>query len=379
MKITILALHLGFGGIEKFISNIANMFCEKNEVEIISVYKLYDKPSFYINPKVKITYLLGKLKPNREEFYYALKHFKIIDVIKQGFISVKILYLKKSKMKSSIKKNKSDVIISTIAPHNTLVSKYARNCIKIATEHNYKAFDTKYINKVVNSCKNLDYLVVASNKLSELYTSKLSYEKCKIVNIPLSLDYIPKTLSKLDSKEITYIGRLSEEKGVVDLIDVFKKVNDKDKTVILNIVGDGYKKQEVISKINDYNLQKNVIIHGFKYRNEIEKVLLNTSLGINTSYTESFGLSILETFSFGIPCVAFSTAEGLKEIIENNKNGYIIDNRNFEEMAEKIIELMNNKEKRIEFGKNAREKSLSFTDCKLKEKWEELFQTKAFN
>ncbi len=37
MKITILALHLGYGGIEKFISNIANMFAKENEVEIISI------------------------------------------------------------------------------------------------------------------------------------------------------------------------------------------------------------------------------------------------------------------------------------------------------------------------------------------------------
>ena len=63
MKITILALHLGYGGIEKFISNIANMFEENNKVEIISIYKLYDKPPFYINPNVKITYLLEDMKP----------------------------------------------------------------------------------------------------------------------------------------------------------------------------------------------------------------------------------------------------------------------------------------------------------------------------
>ena len=41
-KITIFALHLGYGGIENAIINLANMLCDKYEVEIVSIYKLYD-------------------------------------------------------------------------------------------------------------------------------------------------------------------------------------------------------------------------------------------------------------------------------------------------------------------------------------------------
>ena len=137
MKITILALHLGYGGIEKFISNIANMFAEEYDVEIISVYKLYEKPPFYIKPNIKITYLLENLKPNKEELFSSLKGFKLINSIKQAFISLKIIFLKKNLMKRAIKNLTSDVVISTIIHHNRLVAKYGKkNTIKIATEHN---------------------------------------------------------------------------------------------------------------------------------------------------------------------------------------------------------------------------------------------------
>lgn len=64
-KITILALHLGTGGAEKAIASLANILSEQNEVEIISTYKTTEKPAFDINSKVKITYLLGDLRPNR--------------------------------------------------------------------------------------------------------------------------------------------------------------------------------------------------------------------------------------------------------------------------------------------------------------------------
>ena len=370
MKITILALHLGYGGIEKFISNIANMFEENNQVEIISIYKLYDNPPFYINPNVKITYLLEDLKPNRDEFYESLKKFKVLDLIKQSFISLKILHLKKYKMKKAIKNLESDVVISTIEPHNKLLSKYGKkDSIKIATEHNYKNDEKNYINNVIKSCKNLNYLVIASKQLANIYSKKMMSSNCKVVNIPLILDYMPEKTSELSNKVITYIGRLSEEKGVIDLIEVFKKIHDKDDEFRLNIVGDGELKEKMIQKISENHLESCAFMQGYKSKSELEEIMLNTSIGINTSYTESFGLALMETFSYGIPCVAFSSAEGAKEIIDNDKNGYIIENRNFEEMANKVIDLVNNKDKLMIFGKNAREKSEQFEVQNIKEKW----------
>jgi N-acetylglucosaminyldiphosphoundecaprenol N-acetyl-beta-D-mannosaminyltransferase len=192
---------------------------------------------------------------------------------------------------------------------------------------------------------------------------------CKVVNIPLTLDYMPEKTSELSNKVITYIGRLSEEKGVIDLIEVFKKIHDKDDEFRLNIVGDGELKEKMIQKISENHLESCAFMQGYKSKSELEEIMLNTSIGINTSYTESFGLALMETFSYGIPCVAFSSAEGAKEIIDNDKNGYIIENRNFEEMANKVIDLVNNKDKLMIFGKNAREKSEQFEVRNIKEKW----------
>lgn len=373
MKITILALHLGYGGVEKFITNIANMFADENEVHIISTYKIFEKPVFKINPKVKISYLMENLKPNREEFYESIKKFNIINIIKQTYIALKILYIRKHKMKKSIMDIQEGVVISTRPLHNKLLSKYGNNSLnKIATEHNYDLNNNKYIRKVINSCKNLDYLVIASKELSKNYSKKMSHYKCRIVNIPLSLDYVPNETSNLEEKGITYIGRLSKEKGILDLIEVFKEVYDKDNKVILNIVGEGEEEEELKNRIQRYNLNDNVILHGYKSREEVENILLNTSIGVNTSYRESFGLAILETMSYGIPCIAFSSAEGLKEIIKNEKNGYIIENRNFEQMANSILELINDREKRIRFAEEAKKTCLKYERKEIRKKWMEI-------
>ena len=76
-KIVILALHLGTGGAqlsfmglpcpnlgtggaEKVICNLANLLSEHNNVKIISTYKLNDTPSFCLNEKLEIEYLIEK-------------------------------------------------------------------------------------------------------------------------------------------------------------------------------------------------------------------------------------------------------------------------------------------------------------------------------
>lgn len=71
-KITIFALHLGFGGVEKYLSSLCKMLEENYDIEIISTYKVLDKPAFPFSEKVKITYLIDD-KPNKEEFKQANK------------------------------------------------------------------------------------------------------------------------------------------------------------------------------------------------------------------------------------------------------------------------------------------------------------------
>ena len=80
-KISILSLHLGYGGIEKCVVNLANSLCENYEVEIAVCYKLYEEPAFPIDKRVQIKYLNNDLKPNRKEFISALKNKKLLSTI----------------------------------------------------------------------------------------------------------------------------------------------------------------------------------------------------------------------------------------------------------------------------------------------------------
>ena len=64
-RVVILALHLGYGGIERAISDLANSLVDDYIVEIVSTYKVYDKPVNRLDRRVLVTYL-SDLKHNRK-------------------------------------------------------------------------------------------------------------------------------------------------------------------------------------------------------------------------------------------------------------------------------------------------------------------------
>lgn len=373
-KITILALHLGYGGVERCISSLANSLVQNEDydIEIVSIYKLYDEPSFDINSNVKIKYLLpSSLNPNKEEWKEALRKLNVVKLIKESIKAIKILYKRRNEMIKYLKMTDSDVIISTRIMLNDWLGEYGKNTtLKIGWEHNHHHNNMHYATDVVRSAKNLDYLVLVSNDLFKFYRSELLPYKCKCVFIPNVIDKIPKTKSKLDSKRFISVGRLSPEKGYLDLLKIYKNLKNKGIDWKLDIVGDGSERETLEKFIKDNKLDNDVILHGFKKSDEIEKLMQKASIYIMCSYTESFGIVLLEAMSNGLPCIAFDSAEGAKEIITSGRDGYIIRRRNFEAMEKKIIDLVNDKDKRKELGNNGRIKVKQYTRDIIKEKWE---------
>lgn len=367
-KITILCLHLGYGGIEVAVSNLANMLINNYNVEIVANYNIYGEPFYKLDDKIKIKYLYNG-GPNKNEFKNALKRFNIIKILKEGFKSIKILHLKKKLMINYIKKCDSDLIISTRIEITELLNKYYKgNGVLISQEHAHHNNDRKYINRVLKLLANIDYFMPVSKKLTEFY-KKIINNKTKVLYSPLCVDYIPEKEAKKENKNIISIGRLSQEKGFLDLIDVFSLINKEDSECILHIIGDGEEKEKIKEKINELNLKNNVILYGYKDKDFIREKLNDMSLYLMTSYEESFGLVLLEAAAFGIPAIAFSSAEGATEIIKDNVSGYIVNNRNKDEMKEKAIELLNDKKKLSLFGHNARLNVEDYSYDRVKEKW----------
>ena len=192
-KVTIFSLHLGYGGIEKCVVNLANILSNNYDVEIVSTYCIEDKPAFEINKNVKVRYLINKYKPNREEWKNSIKKLRPIKFIKETINALVVLINRRIKTVDAMKKCDSDIMISTRVLFNKWLGEYGSSkAYKIAWEHNHHNNNMEYVNKVVKSCKKMDSLVLVSDSLRNFYKKKMKeFEyKCKCVFIIFIIEII---------------------------------------------------------------------------------------------------------------------------------------------------------------------------------------------
>ena len=369
-EITILALHLDVGGVEKYISSLCKMLENDYKIKIISTYKLSDKPAFEFSKKIDIEYLIND-RPYKKELKDSIKNKRVFNIIKYGLKNIKIYILRYIKNIKAVKNIKSKYVITTRVFHNNIVSDdLDDNYIKIATEHNY-VDNEKYVNKVVNSVKNFDYLVCVSEDLKNYYENLI--KETKVVYIPNTIDEVSEYKKKKVNKNLISVGRFSKEKGFLDLLDVMSILVKKDKDYKLTLVGDGPDKDLIIDKINKLKLNKNVVLTGYiKDKELIRKYYDLSSLYVMTSYTESFGIVLLEAQSRGIPCVAFDSANGAKNLLKDT--GILISNRDKNAMAEEIIKLTNNTKLYNEISLKSYDNSKIYDIVNVKKMWLKLLR-----
>ncbi len=366
-KIDILGLHLGFGGTEQAIINQANMLCDKYEVRLVVTYKLLKESAFPIDERVKIIYLTS-VRPNREQLKTAIKEKKVKKLFSELFYSAKVLKEKFRTMKNYIKTSDADIFISSRIEFHKILKKYAKKtAILIGEEHRYSLNDKKYLNRIKKSCSNFDYFVCVSNELAKAYQKLLKTPKC--IYIPNALENRTHQVSQLKGKSIFTVGRLSPEKGFDDAIKIMEKVCKVEKNIKLYIIGDGSERKKLEKLVSEKNLEKNVVFCGFKDRNFIEKIALNSSLFLSVSHEESFGTVIIEAGSYGIPAVIFDSAKGPLEVIKNSENGIIVKNRNIEKAAATIISLLNDEKTLTKMGSNAQKNAYRYSFDNIKRLW----------
>ena len=371
-EITFFVLHLGYGGIESSTVNTSNELSKLYNIRIVSFYNLKRNIEDTIDKNVKVKHLY-KGGPNKEELISAIKNKKIIDIFNEGFKSIQILFLKNYLVSREMYYCKSKYVVSTRNEFSSLLSEYGNsNAVKIAQEHMHHRDNKNYINNIKYEFNNIDYMFALTKSLKDDYEEFLkNNKKTKVVIIP-NIIYLPKKKSKLNKNLIT-ISRLNSIKKIEDMIEIFSKI--KSKKSKLYIVGDGDELEKLKKKAGDLDLTDRVIFTGYKTKEEMEEYILDSSIFLLTSWSEGLPMVLLEAMSYGVPCIAFKTRSGVADIIDDNINGYIINDRNKEKYVEKIDELLNNKELLNEFSKNSIKKAKEFTSKDIIKKWQEVLKS----
>lgn len=100
-----------------------------------------------------------------------------------------------------------------------------------------------------------------------------------------------------------------------------------------------------------------------------------SSIFVLSSRYEGFGMVITEAMSCGVPPVSFTCPCGPRDIIDDGKNGLLVENGNIEMLAEKICYLIENDEIRRKMGQQARIDVERFKIEQIAEQWKQLFES----
>lgn len=174
-----------------------------------------------------------------------------------------------------------------------------------------------------------------------------------------------------DSKSVIFVGRFSPQKDITSLLKIWKIVYTHHPDWQLQIYGGyGEDQKQLLPLIQ--KMKANINVH--EPTQEIFECYLENSIFLLTSRYEPFGLVLPEAMSCGLPVVAFDCPYGPADIISDNKDGFLIKNRNITDFAEKVCLLIENPELRKSMGQFGIVSSQRYDASLIMPKWKALFE-----
>jgi len=176
------------------------------------------------------------------------------------------------------------------------------------------------------SCKLSDKIIVYSdNMISEGGLTTYS-DKIIVTNIHF-LDFKKFKITKeyKNRKQcVGFVGRLSEEKGIINFMDALIEIS-KNNNIKFIIIGEGPLEKEIKNKINNHNLNEHVHLVGWIPHEELPRYLNEIKLLVLPSYTEGLPKIILESMACGTPVLSTSVG-AISDIVRDERNGFIMEN-----------------------------------------------------
>ena len=336
--------------------------------EIINGMEIYRFPYFYPLNYQKLHRTGG--------FVYNFKRSYLAKIQVPLFFLSELFYTTKL-----VKKEKIDVVHSHWLVPQGLVGAICKKIFgipHISTIHAADVFSLEHLpfkQTIANFIvKNSDKLIVVSSYIGERSLCLISPElkrdiETKMIILPMGVHVQlfqnttnkTKLLSeyKINSKfSLLCVGRLSEKKGISYLIKAMPMILYQNKDVNLIVCGDGPAREELEQLTEKMNLEKHVRFVGFVGDKEkidylsLADVLIVPSIVLQSGETEGLPVVILEGLAAGKPIVA-SDVSGVKDVIKNGWNGFLVEQKNPEQIAEKVLEMLGDDELRARFSKNA--------------------------
>jgi len=233
------------------------------------------------------------------------------------------------------------------------------------------------------SYRKADCIITVSQNIADRLKKFLKQSnKIRVIYNPVDILEI-KRLSQEEvsdfsfEEDMPYIGvisRLSAEKGVNRIIDSFAQLSKKIDSRLL-IVGDGQERASLENLAKKYNIRAKISFLG--WQDNPFKYLANTKIFVLSSIYEGFPNVILEAMACGIPVITLKSSGGIKEIIEDGRDGILVNSGDPLALSVSIHNLLSNNMLRESIATQARRKIDRFEVSKIVREYENTMSTLA--
>jgi glycosyltransferase involved in cell wall biosynthesis len=310
---------------------------------------------------------------------------------------IKIIILNKDRtiskifaLKNLILLHKPDILFSTIYYNNhvlimskLLTFKNIKIIIRETTnrplldkEHRFLRFKSIILYKFATK------VIFLTEKMRIVTTKHLfiPYNKSVVIGNPLDTKVIHES-SILDKPffnkfkpYLLFVGRLVTVKNISMIIKSFKLVSSANMKLNLLIIGEGPEKENLIKMVKAYGLINKVYFLGFQ--SNPYNFIKNASCYILTSKYEGFSHTILESFFLEVPVIATNCDFGPSELLDNGKNGSLVEVDDVKSLKNIIIKICSKRTKAIQNKiKNAKTLSNSYTSDVIINLYENIFSS----
>lgn len=214
--------------------------------------------------------------------------------------------------------------------------------------------------------KNFDRFVVLT--IDNIQEWKL--KNLLVISNPLT--FYPATSASLTNKKVIAVGKQGFQKGHDRLLDSWRIVQNAHPDWELYIYGAFEENKRLLIQAKQLHIENSV--HFFEPVKNIEAMLLASSVFAFSSRFEGFGMVLIEAMACGVPCVSFDCPCGPSSIIKNDDDGFLVSNGDIDTFAEKLLELIQNDEKRKLMGRAAKENVQRYLPETIMPLWDELFK-----
>lgn len=183
----------------------------------------------------------------------------------------------------------------------------------------------------------------------------LGFQKIYVVGEGLNFEPVEGMRKKADRPVVVYAGRLQKAKRPDHAVDAFKIVKRTVSNAELWVIGNGYFKDK-LKDISSDDVKFFGSVPNRDRRNLIEEAWVL----VNPSVREGFGLNVIEANALGVPSVAYDVP-GLRDSIVNGETGLLARSGDVEDLAQKILDVLTDRNLRINLSQKALAHSKSYS------------------